>query len=281
MLRKKDGCSWTRAVSKKYYMPEKEAKMKRFAALCSALALVVPGLAYGYPNGTPHYLTDTSPFCASCHSAVKIEYMPELPKEFAEREIAENKHYGLILSPLPPSPYMELTDAQKEKLIKDAKQIDSNSSVTVSAPLKVKAGEEVKVTVRARGGNGPVICVMLVDRALRFQSRPISSSGWFIVGEPEVKGQDGKTQKDWLDRRIKGLQRNLNYIDIFDQKFDPEKNIYPAAEVTYTVRAPLTPGTYSMTAAFLYGTENTDRAGFFQRPSGRILFSDELKVEVQ
>ena len=41
------------------------------------------------------------------------------------------------------------------------------------------------------------------------------------------------------------------------------------------------PGTYSLTAAFLYGTENADKAGFFQRPSGRILFSEEMKVQVE
>ncbi len=39
-------------------------------------------------------------------------------------------------------------------------------------------------------------------------------------------------------------------------------------------------GAYSLTAVFLFGTENTDRAGFIQRPSGRILFSQPITVTV-
>ncbi|MDO8425930.1 MAG: hypothetical protein Q7T24_00265 [Deltaproteobacteria bacterium] len=254
--------------------------MKRFAFLLPLLMLL-PSNALGYPNGTPFYVTDTSPFCASCHSAVKAEYMPEFPAEAANKELPENKHYALVRMSAPPSPYLELTDEQKGKIINDAKLIDSNSTVSVSGPRRVKAGGEVKIIVKAKGGNGPVIGVMLVDRALRFQSRPIASEGWTIAGEPEVKGQDGKAQKTWLERRIKGLPRNLNFILIENQRFDPEKNIYPEGVVTYTVKAPQSPGSYSLAAAFLYGTENADKAGFFQRPSGRILFSEEIKVQVE
>lgn len=255
--------------------------MKRSTAVLFILSLFAPLPAYGYPNGTPQYVTDTSPFCASCHSAVKAEYMPELAPEAAKNETPENKHYGLIRMSGMPTPYIELNNGQKEKLIKDARAIDSNSSVSITAPSKVKRGEEIKVTINAKGGNGPVIGVMLVDRALRYQSRPVASDGWVIAGEPEVKGQDGKVQTTWLDRRIKGAKRNLNYVNIENQRFDTEKGIYPEGVVTYTLKAPPSPGPYTLTAAFLYGTENTDRAGFFQRPSGRIVFSDELKVQVE
>lgn len=243
--------------------------------------LFVPALAGAYPNGTPMYVTDTGPYCASCHSAVKAVYMPELPPEAADKETAEMKHYGLVRAPSPLSPYFELTPEQKDNVIKTAKFIDSNSSVTVEAPAKAKAGAEIKVVVRAKGGNGPVVGIMLVDRALRFQARPVSADGWVIAGEPVVKGQDDKAQNTWAEKRIKGLKRNLNFVLAFGEKFDEAKKILPSAEVVYTLKAPSEKGVYTVTAAFLYGTENVGNAGFFQRPSGRILFSDEHKIEVE
>lgn len=253
--------------------------MKRAAALL--LALLVPAAAFAYPNGTQQYLTDTGPFCASCHSSVRAEYMPELPPDMAGREVAEAKHYGLVRMPSPPSPYMELTPEEKEELIRKAKLIDANSSVTLSAPARLKAGQEATVTVKARGGNGPVICVMLVDGASRFQSRPVASTGWLIVGAPEVRGQGGLAQTTWLDKRASGTAKNLNFITIFDQKFDLDKKLFPEGTVTYKVKAPSSPGVYKLAAAFLYGTENAVTSSFFQRPSGRILFSAEVAVEVE
>lgn len=253
--------------------------MKRTAAFF--LFMLAPAIALAYPNGTPHYVTDTGPFCASCHSAAKIEYMSELPADFANREMAEAKHYGLVRMTAPPSPYAELNDAQKEELIRVARLIDANSSVMLSAPQKVKAGQEVTVTVKARGGNGPVIGVMLVDRASRFQARPVSSSGWLITGAPEVTGQDGKPQTGWLDKRVDGAGKNLNYISIMNQPFDPDKKLFPEGTVAYKVKAPQAPGRYTMAAAFLYGTENAVNSAFFQRPSGRILFSHEVRIEVE
>lgn len=260
--------------------------MRKFAVSSTLFSILLPVFVFAYPGGTPLYVTDTGPFCASCHSSVKAEYTPELPAEAAKEQTPEFKHYGLVRSQIPPSPYLELSARQKKDLIKVARYIDKNSSVTLKAPKKVKSGSEIKVTVKAVGGNGPVICVMLVDRALRFQARPVSSDGWTITGEPLVKGQDGQPQTTWLDRRIpseknKGLKRNLNFILIYDQVFDMNKNIFPSAEVTYTLKSPSSPGTYTLTAAFLYGTENSDTAGVFQRPSGRILFSKEHKVTVR
>lgn len=253
--------------------------MKKTALIVSIL--LRPCLSYAYPNGTLMYVTDMTPACASCHSAAKAEYMPELPADIAKGETPDMKHYGLIHMPSMPSPYLELTEEQKEKVIKEAKEIDAKSSVTITAPAKVKKGGEVKVTVKAKGGDGPVICLMLVDKPLRFQARPVQSDGWMIVDEPVVKGQDGKMQTAWLDKRIKGLKRNLNFVIVMDQKYDLDKGEFPSGEVVYTLKAPSAPGTYSLTVAFLYGTENADKAGFFQRPSGRILFSDEMKIQVE
>lgn len=252
----------------------------RRKALLAVLVFGLPVIASGYPNGTPQYVTDTGPFCASCHSAVKAEYMPELPKDLAQRETPEGKHYWLVNLPSQPSPYLELTKEDKERIIKEAKQIDSNTSVKITAPSKVKAGADLEVTVRFKGGNGPSVGIMLVDRALRFQSRPVSSAGWEITGEPSVKGQDGE-QSAWLDRRIKGSARNLNYVMIENQRFDLDKNIYPDGEVSYKLKAPEKAGSHTLAAAMLYGTENTGKAGFFQRPSGRILFSDEITIQVE
>jgi hypothetical protein len=251
-------------------------------ALFSLLfTIAAPSAALPYPNGTPMYLTDTGPFCASCHSAARAEYMPEAPPDFAKAEVPETKHYALVRSKLPPSPYIELTDDEKEEVIRVARLIDSRSSVTVAAPESVKAGDEVVVEVKARGGNGPAIGIMLVDRALRFQSRPVSSSGWQVLGEPELMGQDGKPQRSWFEKRVEGLPSNLNYAALEGQEFDLEKDLLPGGTVTYRLRAPMAPGVYTIAAAFLYGTENTDKAGFFQRPSGRILFSEEVEVRVE
>jgi len=250
-------------------------------AAAALLAMLAPAVAFAYPNGTPNYVTDTGPFCASCHSAARAEYMAELPADMARGEVAEIKHYGLVRMQTPPSPYMELSSEEKEEIIRQAKLIDASSSVVLDAPKKMKAGQEASVTVKARGGNGPVICVMLVDRASRFQARPVSSAGWLIQGAPEVRGQDGKPQALWLDKRAEGTGRNLNFINITDQRFDLEKKLFPEGEVTYRVKAPSVPGVYTMAAAFLYGTENAVNSAFFQRPSGRILFSGEVRIEVE
>ena len=253
--------------------------MKRAAGVL--LFMLVPAIALAYPNGTQQYVTDTGPFCASCHSVARAEYMPELPSDTARREVAEIKHYGLVRMPSPPSPYMELTVEEKEELIRKAKLIDANSTVTLSAPVKLKAGQEASITVKARGGNGPVICVMLVDGASRFQARPVASTGWLILGAPEVRGQDGLPQTAWLDKRVEGTAKNLNFITITGQKFDLEKKLFPEGTVTYRVKAPSAAGVYKMAAAFLYGTENAVNSSFFQRPSGRILFSSEVTIEVE
>src|SRR3989337_429312 len=164
------------------------------SVIAAFFIVMAPLDALAYPNGTPNYVTDTGPFCASCHSAAKIEYMPEAPADLARNEVPETKHYGAVRAQTPPSPYVELSSKQREEIIRVAKLIASKSTISVFAPASAKAGQEVTVTVRARRGNGPAIGVMLVDRALRFQARPISSSGWHISGPPAVRGQAGKAQ---------------------------------------------------------------------------------------
>lgn len=254
--------------------------MKR-SALCALLVLVFSREAPAYPNGPTQYATDMLPACASCHAVRDSATMPEMPAALAQRELPESKHYGLVRAQQPPSPYLELTDEQKARLIQEAEQIDRDASVRIDAPNEVKRGENITLTIKARGGNGPAIGLMLVDRPYRYQARAATADGWVIVGPPRVRGQGGKEQTTWLDKRIKGTPRNLSFILVMDQRYDPDKGAMPEGEITYTLTAPDMVGDYTLTAAFLYGTENTSHAGFFQRPSGRILFSEPHRIRVR
>ena len=103
-------------------------------------------------------------------------------------------------------------------------------------------GGTVTITVMTKGGIGPVIGVMLVDEARRYQARPIQGTGWFIANSPEVIGADGKPQSKWLDRRVNKQQTNLNYVLVYDVASDPSKDMYGTSKVTYLLKAPAMPG---------------------------------------
>lgn len=255
--------------------------MTRIVFYCALLVLPLPVIVQAYPNGPTHYVTDMLPACASCHAVRDKRTMPEVPEAYAESELAENKHYGSVRAQLPPSPYLELTQEEKERIIQEAQQIDDNATVTISGPAEVIQGTRLTVTIKARGGNGPAIGLMLVDKPYRYQARPVTADGWQIIETPQVKGQGGKAQTTWLDKRIEGTPRNLGFILVLDQRYDAEKGVFPEGEITYTLIAPVKPGDYTLTAAFLYGTENATKAGFFQRPSGRLMFSEPLKIRVR
>lgn len=254
--------------------------MRTPARLCSLLA-ALPLAAYAYPNGPTQYITDMVPACASCHAVLDRATMPEMPDVYAESELAKNKHYGSVRAQLPPSPYLELTAEEKESLILAAQQIDEAATVSLSGPAEAKQGTPVTVSIKARGGNGPAIGLMLVDKPYRYQARPATADGWRIVDPPLVKGQGGKEQTTWLDRRLEGTRRNLGFILVMDQRYDPDEKLLPEAEITYTLLAPVTPGDYTLTAALLYGTEDAATAGVFQRPSGRLIFSAPLAIRVR
>ncbi|MEW5756077.1 MAG: hypothetical protein AB1810_07210 [Pseudomonadota bacterium] len=245
-----------------------------------SLSGMTNSVSLAYPNGPGMYVTDAAPFCASCHAATKAEYMPEMPADLAKGETPENKHYRAVNAMMPPSPYVELTSEERAAIIDEARFIDERTTVTLDAPRQVAASAQIEVRVKAKGGNGPAIGVMLVDKALRYQSRPISAAGWQIIGPPQISGQDGKPQTKWLDGRITGLAKNLSFILITDQQYDRKKQVFPAGDVVFKLQAPSTPGRYSLCAALLYGTENATTAAVFQRPSGRILFSEEIAVTV-
>ena len=148
------------------------------------------------------------------------------------------------------------------------KWVDENSSVSLKAPTTAKPGQTIQVTVETKGGMGPVVGSSLVDLPLRLQARPIASDGWYVVGKPKVVGADGKEQTWWLDKRV-NEKKNLSFI-LVQAKADVEKKALPTTKVTWNLRAPVDPGTYTVTAAFLYGTEEPDemKSGKMEEPPG-------------
>jgi hypothetical protein len=258
--------------------------------LVSLSAIVVfiglSGMAAAYPTGPQLFVTDLAPNCATCHSMLKAEYTPERPADFSTGELPTNKHYKAIQSG---DRDYKLVPEDKRKAILDlVTWVDANSSVTLKAPTTAKPGQTIEVTVETSGGMGPVVGAFLVDLPLRFQARPIASDGWYVVGKPKVVGADGKEQSWWLDKRV-NEKKNLSFV-LVQAKADLEKKLLPTTKVTWNLRAPIDPGTYTITAAFLYGTEEADEMktgklenppGGRSGPSGRIAFSEPVTVAVK
>ncbi len=253
------------------------------------------GPAYAFPGGGPGFgflpVTDATPSCAGCHSNAKPEYMRDVPPEFplnATNQLIENKHYSAIEKG--EAAYKLFSRADRQALLKQVQLVDQNSSVSIKAPKKVGRGKQIKVEVSANGGIGPGSGVMLVDTDLKMQARPVQGNGWLIVGAPEVIGPDGKPQTFWVDKRFSGLAKNVNFV-VVGGGADVDKGSYPSWKVTYTLQAPTEPGKYTLAAAFLYGTEEANEhkvegkwtlpPGGLTGPSGRILFSEVLEVEVK
>jgi hypothetical protein len=91
-----------------------------------------------------------------------------------------------------------------------------------------------------------------------------------------------------VDRRA-NERKNLSFI-LVQAKADVEKKALPTAKITWNLRTPIDPTTYTITAAFLYGTEEVDEyksgklepsPGGSSGPSGRTAFSDTVTVTVQ
>jgi len=256
-----------------------------------AVVVTLPHTAWSYASFQRlPYVSDAEPFCAGCHSSIDASYHPELPAEASQAQVYTTKHYK-ALEEGTFAGYKTLEPDKRKELLEQAKKIDQNSSVQLEAStLTVAPGGNLAVTVTTKGGIGPVVGIMLVDEPLRYQARPIQGTGWFIVSAPEVIGADGKTQSKWLDRRFNKQQTNLNFILVYDVMSDPAQDKYATARVSYALMAPSTPGEYPMTAAFLYGTGEAnemksdkyeDPPGGNGAPSGRIRFSNTVKVRVQ
>ena len=261
------------------------------AAVFAMLLFPAPPQALAYPGGPVRNVTDLSPTCASCHSSVSRDQLRNEPDTFANAQVKETKHYKAIEDGA--GPYQQMSPADRQKLLADVKLMDELASVVLEAPSTLRPGQEAHVTVVVKGGSG-AIGVLLVDTDVRFQARPIQGNGWVIVGAPKAWGGDGKEQTRWVDSRAAGLAKNLNSMVIFGQKTDLAAKKPAEGKVVWTVKAPQEPGTYTVTAAFHYGTERASEVGTvttptgatFPRggpagPSGHIMFAKPVTITVR
>ena len=132
--------------------------------------------------------------------------------------------------------------------------------------MAVLMGSQVKGT-----NSASVVGVMLTDNDLRFQSGPVQGEGFVITKAPEVTGPDGNPQTRFLDGRAGELAKNINYVNIQDVQSDPAAGTYPTCKIVWTLKAPAQPGEYTISAAFLYGTEKASPLGRVEGPGGRVL----------
>jgi len=260
------------------------------ASLGLAVVLTLPHAAWSFPafQRLP-WVSDGVPNCTICHSSINESYHPELPEAGSKGQVYTNKHYKALEEGA--GAFRTVEPEQRKQLLEQAKKIDQNSSVKLEASAATVApGGTITVTITTKGGIGPVNGIMLVDEPLRYQARPVQGTGWFIAAPPEIVGSDGKPQSKWLDRRVNKQQTNLNFALVYDVDSDPAKDTYATSRVSYLLKAPPVPGEYPITAAFLYGTAANEfktgkyvepPGGNLGNPSGRIQFSNTVKVRVQ
>lgn len=254
-------------------------------------ALALAATASAYPGGTPAYVTDVAPYCASCHSSASADQLQGVPEQRANAELAANKHLAKIRTPPADSPYAKLSPADREALAAAIEKLDAATSVKLSAPATAKAGAEIEVVVETVGGSAPVLGVALVDAVSRFQAAPASARGWFVVQKPIVIGPDGKPQTKFTDGRNPALPPGTSYVNIDGIGADPGKP--STTKTTFKLRAPSQPGKVPLVAVLLYGTETGSPHGAVETPygkqplggftgsSGRVKFSAVQTIEVQ
>jgi hypothetical protein len=243
---------------------------RRLISIVGVMALLEPMVGagvYGYTGGPLRNVTDLAPTCAGCHSSFSRDQLRNEPEAFAASQVKENKHYKAIEDGA--GPYQQMSPADRQKLLADVKLMDENASMTFTAPASLRPGQEAQITVSVKGGHG-VVGVFLVDTDLRFQARPIQGDGWVVVGAPKVWGGDGAEQTKWVDGRAPGLRKNLNSAIIFDQKSDLAAKKFAEGKVVWTVKAPQEPGTYTISAAFHFGSERASSVGTVTTPTGQV-----------
>jgi hypothetical protein len=234
----------------------------------SLVLFLAPAPAHAYNGGPLRNVTDLMPTCAGCHSSMQKEQLRVEPETFVAAQLVENKHYKAIEEGR--GDYEKLSPDDRRRLLADVRLMDENASVAVAAPATARPGQEVQITATVRGGHG-VVGVFLMESDLRFQGRPLTSDGWVIVGAPKIVGADGREQTRWLDSRGAGLKKNLSAALIFDQQTDLAAKKFPEGRVTWTVRAPQEPGTYTVAVGFAYGTEKASPIGRVTTPAGAVL----------
>jgi hypothetical protein len=254
--------------------------------IVTALGAVI---AFADPYGPPYAVTDMAPFCASCHASTSLGQLPELTRELAVSETIEEKHFKQIQTG---AAYKDLTAAEREQLLAAVRWVDQQATVLIDAPRSSKRNARIEVTIITKGGAGPVVGLSLVDSGIRYQARPITSSGFKVLGPPFVIGPDGKAQAEWVDRRVKGSDLGLSTIMIFGVHGDAATKRVDESRTTWTLRTPSQPGIYRLAAAFYYGTEKAHPLGVLTRNgrieprgghnggSGRIMFSDIVPINV-
>lgn len=254
------------------------------------LSSFVASGAFAYPGGTGDFQTDVAPFCASCHSSRSAEPLAGAG-ERAEKEVAESKHLALILAG--EKGYAQLSEADRTLLVEQIRALDAASTITVEAPTQVAPGAIFQVKVSLTGGAGPAVGVALVDRAHRWYARPIASAGFTVAAPPQIVGQDGQPQAEWLDRRPADADHNLSFVNIRGIESNAATEAWATSQVTFTLRAPGRPGTYPLSAAYFYGTEKSTVLGYttnavgrpvvrggFTGGSGRVLFAPLQQIKV-
>ncbi|TAL11794.1 MAG: hypothetical protein EPO02_03580 [Nitrospirae bacterium] len=262
----------------------------RFIAPLLSLSILAAAVALADPYGPSHAVTDMAPFCASCHASTSPDQLRELPADLAAGETVDGKHVNRIRTD---PAYKDLGPEDRDMLIAAVKWIDKYASVRILSPTQARRNSRIDVTVVTRGGAGPVVGVALVDSTLRFQARPLTSSGFKVVGPALVYGPGGKPQAQWAERRYRGSDMGLATVMIDGVQGDALAGRVDETRTTWVLRVPPEPGTYTIAAAFFYGTEkgqplgtvmSNGRAGPRGGPggaSGRIMFSEPVKIGVK
>ena len=240
------------------------------AMLCLVALAIGASRLNAYPGGTPRVVTNATPFCTNCHSSTSADQLKDMPADAASGMLPDHRHYTEINSG--EEGYGKLSADDRQKLITAIKAMDANSRVELSvSATSVKPGAPLTATVKTRGGAGPVVGVMLTDNDQRFQSSPVQVEGFLITQPPAVTGPDGKSQTKFLDARVAGLNKNINYVNIQEVYSNPDAGKYAECQVVYSLKAPCDPGQYTISAAFLYGTEKASSLGRVEGPGGRIM----------
>jgi len=265
-------------------------------AALAALVLAAPA-AGAYPGGTPDYQTDVSPFCASCHSSVDASSLAGASAERVQKELADAKHLAQIEAGAADTGYAKLSPEERELLAAQIRKLDANSTVRMSAPEQVKAGQEFEVTVNIRGGGGPVAGVALVDTDQRWYARSAPAAGWAVAGPPVIRAEQGEPQTKWLEKRPAELGRDISYVNVTGISSDVAADRFAQAQVVWTLRAPEEGGTLPLAAVYFYGTELSTPLGWTVDPkdplqrkrilggfggaSGRVRFTPVAQIQVR
>ena len=235
--------------------------MRLIAPLLS-LSMLAAAAALADPYGPPHAITDMAPFCASCHASTSPDQLRELPAAVAARETVDNKHLNRIRTD---PAYKDLSPEDRDLLIAAVKWIDQYASVRIISPTQARRNDRITVTVVTKGGAGPVVGLSLVDSTLRFQARPLTSSGFKVIGPALVYGPNGKPQAQWTEQRYRGTDMGLATVMIEGLQGDALAGRVDETRTTWVLRVPPEPGTYTIAAAFFYGTEKGQPMGTLMR----------------